>query len=520
MMNKLILTRFQRASNKSTIFSSALLGALMFVMASCQKNEVSNKESIPFDPGKPVVASSFAPDQGRIRDYVMISGSNFGNDVSAIKVFFNSTEAKVISSIGSRILVVVPRCLPGDTEISVQIADQPRQTLPDKFFYKVSAQVTTLAGASGTFNISGGTLDKAVFRATYLAVDAEYNLYATVQDQGLLLLNEEQNSIRMIMTFDEGFDHRAVPRIHPQTGELLCGAERDRDRFIIINPANGWDTKMKFIKNWNYNGYPAPFSGGSQNGYDPNWAHYGFMFCEWDEMYYTRYSCGHIVRIDPVTWEATVIGRTPPGACYGIGFNTATDRDQNGNRINLHTASDKRKELWISYNNDLNTPAYWQGKIFSVDITDTQKWSDLHPGEVHEANGATNAFAGPWTTMNTDYNQLMSSFTLQIGEMGAGNGFRDGPFEIARINNPRAMSFDDDGNLFLGDHGNHCIRQIDTKARLVTTLVGIPQSSGYVDGARESAKFANPHGIVTNREGNIIYVADYNNYKIRKITIE
>jgi hypothetical protein len=54
---------------------------------------------------------------------------------------------------------------------------------------------------------------------------------------------------------------------------------------------------------------------------------------------------------------------------------------------------------------------------------------------------------------------------------------------------------------------------------MVETLLGIPNTPGFKDGKKEDAQFNSPHGIVVDAEG-IIYVADYSNYRIRRIAID
>ena len=77
------------------------------------------------------------------------------------------------------------------------------------------------------------------------------------------------------------------------------------------------------------------------------------------------------------------------------------------------------------------------------------------------------------------------------------------------------MDVDGSGNIYVADQGNNAIRKI-TSNGVVTTLAG-NGSSGFVNATGSSATFSSPRGVSPDRFGNI-YVADWQNYVIRKIT--
>jgi len=99
---------------------------------------------------------------------------------------------------------------------------------------------------------------------------------------------------------------------------------------------------------------------------------------------------------------------------------------------------------------------------------------------------------------------------------GGGLGFEDGLIADAKFFNPDGIVIDSQNNLYITDTQNHRIRKI-TPDGIVSTIAGSTQ--GDEDGAGILAKFHNPRGITIDSEGNL-YIADWSNHKIRKITPE
>lgn len=98
---------------------------------------------------------------------------------------------------------------------------------------------------------------------------------------------------------------------------------------------------------------------------------------------------------------------------------------------------------------------------------------------------------------------------------GSTAGFADGPSATAQFNRPWHLVAGPDGNQWVTDQGNHCIRQISDTG-MVSTLAGSGEE-GHVDAAGFGARFASPTGIARDAAG-FLYIADTGNHCIRRIT--
>lgn len=95
-------------------------------------------------------------------------------------------------------------------------------------------------------------------------------------------------------------------------------------------------------------------------------------------------------------------------------------------------------------------------------------------------------------------------------------GTADGTGVNARFNGPTGITIDPAGNLYVADYRNHTIRKV-TSGGVVTTLAGVPASGGFVNGTGSGARFNGPFGVAADSAGNV-YVADGFNHLVRKIT--
>ena len=97
----------------------------------------------------------------------------------------------------------------------------------------------------------------------------------------------------------------------------------------------------------------------------------------------------------------------------------------------------------------------------------------------------------------------------------ASYGSLDGTGTSAEFYGPASIAVDSATNLYVADYFNHTIRKI-TSAAVVTTLAGSVGSYGFADAAGASARFFGPLGVAGG--GTNVYVADTGNGTIRRIT--
>lgn len=106
----------------------------------------------------------------------------------------------------------------------------------------------------------------------------------------------------------------------------------------------------------------------------------------------------------------------------------------------------------------------------------------------------------------------------------AGNGTSSysgdgGPATAAGISQVTGLKFDNFGNLIICDQGNSRIRKVSTTG-IITTIAGTGVNGYNGDNiAATAARVSSPKNIAIDKDNNI-YIADYSNYRVRKITTE
>ena len=119
---------------------------------------------------------------------------------------------------------------------------------------------------------------------------------------------------------------------------------------------------------------------------------------------------------------------------------------------------------------------------------------------------------------------MTADFPLFVTTLSGMSGFigdSDGDRFTAEFNYPKAVYLDPRNSslLYVADKNNYCIRRIDTNTGFTVTIAGICGLLGFKNGPSLQARFNLVEGIGVDMEGSVI-VADSGNFVLRKVTMQ
>jgi len=448
--------KIKRKSFRSVFFMSLMFVLVCFV--SCKDEDLNKQRTVaPPDPTKTTEISTYFPDNGGVATKLILYGSNFGTDTSYIKVSINGKNVRVIGTDGEAIYAIMPS--KADTGfIKVQIGKAPNfqiYTYPIQFKYQFNRNVTTVFGQNGQAGTDDGEYIKVKLRRPWaVTFDNDGALYFIDEGRG----NNSDGALR------KAYEGVVSTLLRNSAGPMQSPT------CIAFNPAQ--DTLYMLNSLWNENN----------------------MTTDGVVCFFTR-ATGFIqikTLVKAIYSKATALAIHPKtGAIF---FNSQND----------------------GYVYKYNRIAKTNDQQFQLNGTDTELKMTFTPdGKVLYI-----MVKNKHCIYKADYNEetkMVENPVLFVGQWNS-SGFSNGLGTTARFNTPGQGVVDEDGNLFVPDKGNHCIRKI-TPEGVVSVYAGVGQTSGYKDGDPSTSLFNQPEAVGLSPDGGL-YVADRENQLMRKIMVE
>ena len=110
--------------------------------------------------------------------------------------------------------------------------------------------------------------------------------------------------------------------------------------------------------------------------------------------------------------------------------------------------------------------------------------------------------------------------TTVVGNGVAGHRGDDSAALHAELNNPNGIAFDKNGNMYIADASNNCVRKVNATDGIITTIAGKNDTLATFagDGGPATRALLNfPQAVAVDDSGNV-FIADTHNYRIRKIS--
>jgi sugar lactone lactonase YvrE len=112
------------------------------------------------------------------------------------------------------------------------------------------------------------------------------------------------------------------------------------------------------------------------------------------------------------------------------------------------------------------------------------------------------------------------TFRTISGNGQAGYGGDGGPAQAAVFNGMHNVAVTPEGDVFISDSWNHCIRRIDKSSGLISTIAGTGEPGFAGDGGpAASARFNYLMCVTLNQAGDKLFIADLRNRRIRLIDL-
>jgi sugar lactone lactonase YvrE len=111
--------------------------------------------------------------------------------------------------------------------------------------------------------------------------------------------------------------------------------------------------------------------------------------------------------------------------------------------------------------------------------------------------------------------------TVLAGTGSPGYSGDGGPAVKATLFDPHGLVISKEQQMFIADTESHCIRKVDLKTGIISTIAGTGKAGFAGDGGLATkAEFNGTYALDLDRKRNLIYIADLANRRIRRIDLE
>lgn len=116
---------------------------------------------------------------------------------------------------------------------------------------------------------------------------------------------------------------------------------------------------------------------------------------------------------------------------------------------------------------------------------------------------------------------IPGTITTVAGTGTSGYSGNGGLAALAKFNCPDGVAFDVQGNMYIADTSNCVIRKVDVNTGIVTTIAGVGGVASYTGdgGLATKATMYCPESIAFDNSGNL-YFADCGNHRVRKVDMK
>lgn len=451
-------------------FGILVMGIFVFFLA-CKDDTYEYKKSqgsaSPYDPNTPVTVTGFMPDSGKIREKVVIHGTNFGNDISKVKVSFNDgtsdKEAIVINVDGTSIYCLAPRQNGGNNQIKVSIAGSEAAAASNTFRYIAAANVSWVSGQGKSQGAGARYNDGTLVEANY------WKLHGIVYlGNGVLLTTgwyeSQSNKVRITSIED---DQVVTVQDGAWVSKPTANEDKTRAYTTTLNPPH---TVYEYRKEAGW----APYILGEINVPKYPWC------------------CDRIRSL-------VMMDKANDPNQEWLYF---AHKDKTFGRYNIET-----NETQILADETLDVPVKnWPGYLTY------DKFKDCFYLSLHESYSIYKI-----TKTGADWGDGVRA-ELYAG-VPAQSSVTDGTLENARFKEPLGMCLDEEGNLYVCDGGSNVIRKISAIDGYVSTVAGKVGVEGSINGDPLEATFLVPYDICYDDDGNF-YIAEFWESTIRKYAVE